>query len=120
MEQLIHALKALADPTRLRLLKAVHGAATGVCVCELVDALEQPQYQVSRHLAPLKDAGWLQDERHGTWVYYRVPSELAPWRQATLAALAQMDDPAFEQDLKRLRQRLAQREGGLCVVGYKD
>lgn len=120
MEQLVDAIKALADPTRLRLLKAIHGASEGVCVCELVAALGQPQYQISRHLAPLKDTGWLQSERSGTWIYYRVPSRLAPWRRALLTALEHMDAPMFERDRKRLQQRLAQRKDGLCVIGYQE
>jgi ArsR family transcriptional regulator len=121
LDVLAEAFQALADPTRLRLLKVILSAPGAVCVCELVDALELPQYQVSRHLAQLKSGGWLQSERHGTWIYYKPVSELEPWRIRVLSALKYDDhlsDAVFQHDQRRLERRMALRRDGRCVIGY--
>jgi ArsR family transcriptional regulator len=121
MNDVVQAFQALGDGTRLRLLKAVLSveAETGPCVCELVDALRLPQYQVSRHLQQLKSAGWLRAQHRGTWVYYSLAEDLALWQWAVLAALRdQVDDPVFQEDAARLHARLALRQGDLCVIGY--
>lgn len=67
------ALKALADPLRLRMLSAIATGARGeVCVCDLTELAEVSQPTVSHHLKVLKDTGLLSSERRSTWVYYRV------------------------------------------------
>ncbi len=115
------SFQALADPTRLRLLKALLSvkAAKGVCVCELVDALDLPQYHISRHLGQLKSAGWLQSERRGTWVYYRPSEAPAPWQAGILKTLSDLTGEAFQSDAERLRHRLTLRQEGLCIVGHR-
>ncbi len=68
IEPLITALRAVAEPTRLRLLAlCAHGDLT---VSELVDILSQSQPRVSRHLKLLTDAGLLDRKREGSWVFY--------------------------------------------------
>ena len=64
--------KALGDPVRIRLFSAVASASGGeACVCDLPDVgVSQPT--VSHHLKKLREAGLLESERRGVWVYYRV------------------------------------------------
>jgi ArsR family transcriptional regulator len=63
--------KVLADSTRLRL--AVVLAIKGeLCVCELVEALDEPQYKVSRHLGIMKAEKLVEGRREGAWMYYRL------------------------------------------------
>lgn len=62
--------KALADETRLRVLALLLEGE--LCVCELIAALELPQSTVSRHLAYLRNSGWVTDRRQGVWMYYRL------------------------------------------------
>ena len=77
-------LKALADPVRLRLLSLVASHADGeACVCDLNDAFDLSQPTISHHLKLLHDAGLLDREKRGVWVYYRVN----PTALADLAAL---------------------------------
>jgi ArsR family transcriptional regulator len=64
------ALRALADPTRLRILALLGGAE--VCVCHIHEALSVPQPTASRHLAYLRRAGLVTTRKHGAWVYYSV------------------------------------------------
>ncbi|PPK66780.1 metalloregulator ArsR/SmtB family transcription factor [Actinokineospora auranticolor] len=60
--------KALGDPVRLRLLSMI--AAREVCVCELTPAFDLSQPTISHHLKLLRQAGLIDCERRGTWVYY--------------------------------------------------
>ena len=72
-EDLARRLKAIADPTRLRLLSIIAAHADGeACVCDLTDPVELSQPTVSHHLKVLTDAGYLTREKRGTWAYYSV------------------------------------------------
>ncbi|WP_323097528.1 metalloregulator ArsR/SmtB family transcription factor [Intrasporangium sp. YIM S08009] len=79
--------KALGDPVRLRLFSNIASSEGGeACVCDIQDVgVSQPT--VSHHLKKLREAGLLESERRGTWVYYRV----AP---GVLAVMAQLLAPA--------------------------
>jgi|SRR5450755_39510 ArsR family transcriptional regulator len=64
-------LKALADPVRLRLMSLVASHAGGeACVCDLNDAFDLSQPTISHHLKVLYEAGLLDREKRGVWVYY--------------------------------------------------
>ena len=72
-EQVVPLLKALADPVRLRLLSLVASHADGeACVCDLNDAFELSQPTISHHLKQLHEAGLLDRDKRGVWVYYAV------------------------------------------------
>jgi ArsR family transcriptional regulator len=114
MEQLAEGFKALADPTRLRLLGLLaHGER---CVCDLVEALGMPQSKVSRHLGYLKKERWVSGRRCGKWMYYK----LAQPRQPILVKLMELlqehlgDDATAMQDAVRLRQRLETKPLNCC------
>ncbi|MEU3242924.1 MULTISPECIES: ArsR/SmtB family transcription factor [unclassified Streptomyces] len=71
--ELAKVFKALGDPVRLRLLSMVASREGGeVCVCELTPAFELSQPTISHHLKLLRQAGLIDCERRGTWVYYWV------------------------------------------------
>jgi ArsR family transcriptional regulator len=77
-ERLARLVKALADPTRLRLLSIV-AASEGqeACVCDLTEPVGLAQPTVSHHLKILADAGFLSRSKRGTWAYYAlVPGAL--------------------------------------------
>ncbi len=63
--------KVLADPTRLRLavLLSIHGET---CVCMLAEALDAPEYRISRHLGIMRSAGLVEARREGTWMHYKL------------------------------------------------
>jgi ArsR family transcriptional regulator len=65
-----HLLKALADPTRLRIVTLLSQGE--LCVCHIQDALSLSQSNVSRHLRILRLAGIVIDRREGQWVHYRL------------------------------------------------
>jgi ArsR family transcriptional regulator len=80
---LARAFKALGDPVRLRLLSLIASrAGAEVCVCDLTDAFHVTGPTISHHLKVLREAGLIDCERRGTWVYYWViPAALAPLSQ---------------------------------------
>lgn len=74
---LARAFKALSDPVRLRLLSMIASHAGGeACVCDLTDAFDLTGPTISHHLKVLREAGLIEGERRGTWVYYRVHPEV--------------------------------------------
>ena len=92
--ELAKGFKALGDPVRLRLLSLIAARAGGeVCVCDLTDAFPVKGPTISHHLKVLREAGLIDCQRRGTWVYYWiVPTGLAPLSQlldpSTLAVAA--------------------------------
>lgn len=77
-EDLARSIKALADPTRLRMISIIAGAPDQeACVCDITDAFDLGQPTVSHHLKVLHDAGFVTRSKRGTWAYYRlVPGSL--------------------------------------------
>ncbi len=82
--QLANGFAALADPVRLRVLSILAAAPEGeVCVCDFVEPLAKSQPTVSHHLKVLSDAGLVQGDRRGKWVWYSLNREhLAELRAA--------------------------------------
>jgi ArsR family transcriptional regulator len=75
-ERLAGALKALADPARLRLLGLIQAQPGGeACVCNLTEPLGLSQPTVSHHLRVLREAGIVEREQRGSWAYFRVLPE---------------------------------------------
>ncbi|MEM7251726.1 MAG: metalloregulator ArsR/SmtB family transcription factor [Pseudomonadota bacterium] len=109
MDDLLAALKAIAEPTRLRILALCgHSEFT---VSELVQILGQSQPRVSRHLKLLVDAKVLERHREGIWSYYRAAgsppvAELA----STVLDILPEADATLSLDLKRLESLKAERE----------
>ena len=79
----VQLLQALAHPTRLAILRELSGTAE-VCACDFTNCCDVQQPTVSHHLKILKEAGVIEAERRGTWIYYR----LVPAAGERLRALA--------------------------------
>jgi ArsR family transcriptional regulator len=97
-----HFFRALADPTRLRLLNLIAGRE--VCVCYFVEILGVSQPKISRHLAYLRRAGLVSARRDGKWVHYRLEQPRDAVAQdilrSTLRKLA--NRPEMARDVARL------------------
>ena len=86
---LSHVFKALSDPVRLRLFSLVASHAGGeACVCDLASSFDVTQPTISHHLKVLREAGLLDSERRGTWIYYRARPEALAQLSALLAPQA--------------------------------
>jgi ArsR family transcriptional regulator len=78
-----HRFKALSEPARVAIVNRL--ASSGeACVCELVDVLGLAQPTVSHHLRVLREAGLIEHERRGTWMYYRLVPEAIDELRSTL------------------------------------
>ncbi|MFI7385037.1 ArsR/SmtB family transcription factor [Streptomyces sp. NPDC049813] len=75
--ELARVFKALGDPVRLRLLSMIASREGGeICVCDLTPAFDLSQPTISHHLKLLRQAGLIDCERRGTWVFYWLQPEM--------------------------------------------
>src|SRR5215475_13688527 len=108
--QLERLFKALADATRLRILRLL--MAGEVCVCNIHGALKIPQAKASRHLAYLRRVGLVTTRREGLWVYYILSKSADPIvasiEGATTHVLGHVE--VLRKDAERL-----EKQTGCCV-----
>jgi DNA-binding transcriptional ArsR family regulator len=86
-EQTSVLMKALADPTRLTMIASLWKAKAPICICDFTAGLELTQPTLSHHMAKLKDAGLVESERRGIWMYYRLAGDLKPTTRRLLSRL---------------------------------
>ncbi|MBC15668.1 Transcriptional regulator, ArsR family [Pseudodesulfovibrio profundus] len=114
MKEIAERLKALSDPTRLRVLNLLeHGE---LCVCDLMAVLELPQPKVSRHMAFLKRTEWVTSRRCGKWIYYSLAAPENPVQGSVLSALRQAmpQVPQATEDHEQLCRHLKTKNTGSC------
>ncbi|ENH97237.1 ArsR family transcriptional regulator [Gracilibacillus halophilus YIM-C55.5] len=73
MSQVTKVLKLLSDKTRLTIVKLLENQS--FCVCEFVEIFSMSQPSISQHLRKLRDAGLIQEERKGQWMFYSLNKE---------------------------------------------
>ncbi len=83
MKALTAIFKSLEDETRLRIIGLLLDV-DDLCVCHIISVLQLPQSTVSRHLATLKNAGWLNDRREGLWIHYSLAKDLGSIHRAMI------------------------------------
>ncbi|MFV2061965.1 MAG: ArsR/SmtB family transcription factor [Chloroflexota bacterium] len=100
-------LQAAADPTRLAIIRQLSDQGTA-CACEFSACCDVSQPTVSHHLKVLREAGWIEGERRGTWIWYSIRPEAA----ARFAALAGqvVPGPARPTEVR------GPRRGALAVI----
>ncbi len=104
--------KGVGEPTRLRILGVLrHGE---LCVCDIMTVLELAQSTASRHLAYLRNAGWLESRRKKKWMYYRFHS--VPQTEKIMADflgyISQL--PEIEKDYEAMAHHLAEKKNDTC------
>ena len=105
MQDLIKAMKALSDETRLRILNVL--LERECCVCEVMQALGISQSRASRNLGILQDAGFLKARRDGAWILYSVDWETANRYATSLAKLLKdylVSNEVLAKDKDRLKE----------------
>jgi ArsR family transcriptional regulator len=118
MNEVVAWGKAFADTARIRIVAALQSGE--LCVCELVDALEMGQSTLSSHLQVLRQAGIVTTRKDGKWSYYALVPEQASLIEVLFQHYARSleTDARLQRDTVRLRQRLAARDNGRCVLGF--
>jgi ArsR family transcriptional regulator len=97
-ERLADALKALGDPTRLKIVALLN--VRDCCVCELVPLFGISQPAVSKHLSRLKNAGLVKETRKGMWVFYSLNKDRLAEIGISLSNL-----PDLSEELRQLEQK---------------
>ena len=109
---------ALADATRIRILRLLVTTNDEACLCDLADSLEEPVYKLSRHLKVLRQVGLLSAEKDGKWIYHRVTQD-TPVMKSLHRLIGELPDTdqTFQSDesrflkLKNARKRERCRQG---------
>ena len=114
MKTFVKVMKALSDPSRVKIIKMLQHKA--MCVCELQGALEISQPSVSKHLKILEEAGMVAYHKDGLWVnYYLTDGIGSPYAASLLGNLKHWleDDPDVSELIKKLpflnREELCKR-----------
>ncbi len=111
MQNLIKAMKALSDETRLRIINILLQKEE-CCVCEVIQALDISQSRASHNLSILQNAGFLKTRRQGAWMFYSVDWQTAN-RYATFLSQMLKDFPINDKALEKDKQRLKR---AVCAV----
>ncbi|MDG3087662.1 metalloregulator ArsR/SmtB family transcription factor [Vibrio hannami] len=99
--------KVMSDPLRLKIIMLLEDE-TVLSVSDLTEALGESQPKVSRHLALLRDSGFLQDERDGLWIFYRLSDHLPLWIKHTLQTVRNGNPGIINHEKHQLK--LAERK----------
>jgi ArsR family transcriptional regulator len=113
MQELIKAMKALSDETRLRMLNVL--MERECCVCEVMQALNVSQSRASRNLGILEEAGFLKSHREGLWMLYSIDWSGANRYASSLSRLIKesaVHHDVLTEDRKHLKK--ARRVGLKC------
>ena len=112
-----HLFRALADPTRLRLINLM--SEQEICVCYFIEVIGAPQPKISRHLAYMRRAGIVAARREGKWMHYRLTipqnTHAASILKGTLQALKQ--DKEMQRDCERLNRACCGPKSLVQVLG---
>ncbi|MEW6214777.1 MAG: metalloregulator ArsR/SmtB family transcription factor [Nitrospirota bacterium] len=120
INQYITIFKALSDYTRLRIMNILIRSNKELCVCEIMDSLQEFQYNVSRHLKELKIAGLVKERKDGKWIFYSLAETKGSPLKAILQSVKSIPEEIFLMDTERLKARLSLREGEKCVIGLES
>ena len=104
MREVIKAMKALSDDTRLRILNIV--AERDCCVCEVMQALNISQTRASRNLRILEEAGFLNSRREGLWMHYSLRTDKENFSLPLVKIVTDFarKNAIYRQDQKRLKK----------------
>ena len=105
MEYFIKLFKALSDLTRLRIVYLLINAKSELCICELMEALNIPQYNISKHMKELKHAGLVKERKEGRFVFYTLLECCCDFSKSVFDAVRTVDHKQLDADLKRLRKK---------------
>ena len=119
VEKLIPVFKAMADETRLRILKLL-SCGDEICVCDLTEALEMTQPNISFHLGILREAGLIKDRREGRWSFYQLDTGDMLNRVLVPTSLERVAGKKLDGDKKRLETARKAKETARAAKAKAD
>lgn len=112
--------KSLSDITRLKIMWLLLSMDSKISVSEIIDVLEETQYNVSKHLRILKNAGLIYEKKEGKWSFYHYRSSNDSFDKAIKEAVLTIPKDLMVDEATRCKKRLSMRVDGKCVVGAKS
>jgi len=104
MDKLVEFFKVLSDGTRLRILVLLFHKE--LCVCEMCEIMEETQPKISRHLAKLRDVGFVRDERQGQWIFYYLNLDDIVMKRIIETIVSNKErHPVIQKDIQRLHSK---------------
>ena len=103
MDKLINLFKVLSDETRIRILVLLYHRK--LCVCQLQGILEETQPKISKHLAKLRDMGFVKDERQEQFIFYYLDNQNKLLEETLQKIVSNIDDySTLQNDINRLEE----------------
>lgn len=119
MKKYIDYLKAIGEETRLRIIRLLLKAKVPLCVCEIMDCINESQTNVSKHLKILKYCGLVKEKKEGKFVMYHISEKRDEFLKILFKIIDSIPDRFFKKDEKCLKKRLSLRKNGKCVIGIR-
>jgi arsenate reductase/ArsR family transcriptional regulator len=113
-------MKAVSDPTRVRILKLLEGGE--LCVCQVIAVIALGQSTISKHLFLLRAAGLLKDRQEREWVHYSLDGKGGnPFAGEMLRRLRKWlnDDPVIARDRERVAHAREIGPAAICESGRR-
>lgn len=110
IENSVIVFKALSEITRLKIIWLLINIDSKICVSEIIEVLDVPQYNVSRHLKILSKAGLIEENREGKWVYYFITETDSAFMRHIKNAVSIISESDMSSEIKRCKQTLLTRE----------
>lgn len=106
--------QALSDHTRIRIVRLMAASREEVCLCEIAESLNEPEYKLSRHMKVLRQSGLLSAEKDGRWVYHKLIENSQSFSSLYKFIEDLPDNRQFQSDLKRFQKQKKSRVSGRC------
>lgn len=120
LERYTVIFKALSDMTRLKIMWLLFSIDSKICVSEIIDVLGENQYNVSKHLKILKNAGLIYEKKEGKWSFYHYRASNDAFDTEIRQTVQTIPKELMTEEITRCQKRLAMRVDGKCVVGTES
>ena len=117
--QYTEVFSALSDVTRLRIIYLLILSKESLCVCEIVDSLEEPESNISRHLKVLKHTKLVEERKEGRWKYYSITASSDQIMTHLFQTITLIPREVMKKEHEQLQRRLKLRKDGRCLLGIQ-
>ncbi|MCX7749129.1 MAG: metalloregulator ArsR/SmtB family transcription factor [Clostridia bacterium] len=120
LERYTIMFKALSDMTRLKIMWLLLSIDSKISVSEIIDVLEENQYNVSKHLRILKNAGLIYEKKEGKWTFYHYRTRNEKFDTEIRKTVLTIPKELMVEEVSRCQKRLSMRVDGKCIVGAES
>ncbi len=120
LENYVTTFKALSDLTRLRIMWLLLSIDSKISVSEIIDVLEESQYNISKHLKILKNANLIYEKKEGKWSFYHYQPSNDVFHKQLKQTVMTIPKAFMDEAISRCEKRLSMRVDGKCVVGAES